>query len=238
MTELPNEFVAEDECVEAPDWWLDKEVRVRSLSAKQIDRFAKRERARRTWISFKDIAEWCARSTGDILIDPMRLNAAYDELKRAWQSGSFDHDGRSKVLFLNEYTPKKRFNNEELQFVIDNHSDENFRVSYLPWCWIPRWLAERWFRLMRHKLPEWLADYELSGALVTSHTLPSSKKVSGRKPTHRDAAKSHLAKAYPDGVPDGISNHALQSEINAALRTAGSQLTVGERTVRRARDRA
>src|SRR5271169_6453716 len=74
------------------DWRINREVR-----------FTWRQQRQREWISFREIAEWCAERSGQF--NEVELTRAYDMLQHDLLNGDFEEHGRSKVLYLHFRTP-------------------------------------------------------------------------------------------------------------------------------------
>jgi hypothetical protein len=129
-------------------------VRAREWRASRIERFAERQRSDLQWINFGEIADWCAREGGSITPDESLRALALDTLARDLLAGEFDENGRSQVLFLNPYSPKKaRMTREYLGEAIETDIDqERGRSEFLPFCWARREMIARWFE--KHRLPK------------------------------------------------------------------------------------
>jgi hypothetical protein len=121
--------------------------------ANRIERFTARQQGVREWISFAEIAEWCSREDGSIVPNESKRAAAFDLLQTEFLAGEFEENGRSRVLYLHPAIAKARISRQTLKDAIDhNHDDHRGRSQYLPYCWIPRPMFDRW--LTKHRLPE------------------------------------------------------------------------------------
>ncbi len=154
----------------------------------RIARFTQTQGCAREWISFADIADFCARKSGSIVPDEKKRALAFNTLAKDILNGEFDKNGRSQVLFLNHFTKKARLTREDLTDIIDYNLDGNGGLSeYLPCCWARREFIERWFEKHRLQKPvDWFkpkhdgpAQIEIarSSALgLESETLPNTLK--------------------------------------------------------------
>ena len=119
--------------------------------AAAIDRFAAKQRRKRQFINFAEIAEWCSREDGSILHNPEKRAAAYDALAADLVHGDFQCDGRSQVLFLHPTVQGARMTPDWMKIATEGDLDGlRGMAEYLPYCWIPRALFERW--LAKHRL--------------------------------------------------------------------------------------
>jgi hypothetical protein len=120
------------------DWRINREVR-----------FTWRQQRQREWISFREIAEWCAERSGQF--NEVELTRAYDMLQRDLLNGDFEERGRSKVLYLHFRTTMAKMTPQRLLGAIDTFSSVDIRSQYLDHCWLPRRIFRRW--LAKHGLP-------------------------------------------------------------------------------------
>jgi hypothetical protein len=102
------------------DWRMNREVR-----------FTWRQRRKREWICFREIAEWLAELKGRGAPDEAVRANAYNVLQRDFLDGDFEEAGRSRVLYLHSDTPMARMTRKRLQTVIDLYSVETVRSEYL-----------------------------------------------------------------------------------------------------------
>jgi hypothetical protein len=118
---------------------LERHQRTRQWRIARIERFVERQRKRRKWINFAEIAEYYTREDQSIL--------PIDLLARDLLAGEFEENGRSLVLFLHPTLPPTRATREWLNDVIDY----DWGRPYLEHCWIPRRLFEHWH--VQNRLP-------------------------------------------------------------------------------------
>jgi hypothetical protein len=128
-------------------------LRSREWRAARIKHFKKTQQRSREWINFGDVAEWCAREEQSIVPNEEKRTAAYTALTNDLLAGEFDgKNGRSRVLYLHESIAKARMTRPWLQDAIThNYDNASGRQQYLPHCWIPWELFERW--RVKHRLP-------------------------------------------------------------------------------------
>jgi hypothetical protein len=97
---------------------------------------------------------------------------------------------------------------EWLRDVIEhNYDGRQGRSQYLPQCWMPRSMFDRW--LAKHRLQASPKRFEP----VVSHD---------RKRSKRDEVAAYIAEHYPKGVPASVP-----------LKVIAADCGVSERTVRR-----
>jgi hypothetical protein len=130
----------------------------------RIDEFVKQQRIAREWITFAEIANWCAASVTGASSDAedQARRVAYDRLDRSARDGEFERAGycqgratstRSKILYLDALvtlggaSPRFRLTREQLGYV--DH------IRDLPGdCWLPRELVRRWLAAHSYPWPE------------------------------------------------------------------------------------
>lgn len=78
------------ESIEDPDWVVERLER-RSRRLRQIRRFRECQRLRRRWLSFEEIADWCAREPGSVRRTEGLRAQAYADLRDAMLAGEFGH---------------------------------------------------------------------------------------------------------------------------------------------------
>jgi hypothetical protein len=124
----------------------------RQWRSARMERFAQTQRRKREWFNFEEIAEVCSELDGSGVPNEAAYENAYRNLQRDLLSGDFKQNGRSRVLFLHPATVKTRMTREWLEDAIKyNYDGQRGRSQYLPWCWIPRGMYERW--APKHSLP-------------------------------------------------------------------------------------
>jgi len=122
----------------------------------RIRRFEEKQRRKREWISFVEIAE--CYSELRVPTTPKKAAAAreqaYGMFERDLLAGLSEEGGRSQVLFLcpgvslSHWKMTRRW----YQDVIDNNWDGEHGRFYLKHCWLPRNLFKRWCEW--HHLPK------------------------------------------------------------------------------------
>jgi hypothetical protein len=133
---------------------VDTVIPTHACRKSQIERFSRRQRDTRDWINFADIADFCAREGGSIVPDEKKRVVAFETLAKGVLNREFERNGRSQVLFLNYFTKKARLTCEELMEIIQhNYDGDAGRSGYLPCCWAPRGIIERWFEKHRVSKP-------------------------------------------------------------------------------------
>ena len=139
-----------------------RERRRRRARAARIRRFTERQRQTREWINFAEIAEWCSKEIQSIVPSEEKRAAAFDCLASDLLAGEFEENGRSQVRYLHPITSKEWMTRKSLQDAIENNYDNHHgRSQYLPYCWIPRRLFERW--LANHRLEQSPARFQARG---------------------------------------------------------------------------
>jgi hypothetical protein len=113
-------------------------------------RFIQRQRRKREWISFREIAEWLSEINGRGVPNETARDNAYNMLQHDLLAGQFEEAGRSMVLYLHPATPMGRMTPERLQSWLDTFPVERVRSAYLGRCWIPRRMFDRWLAFHEH----------------------------------------------------------------------------------------
>ena len=137
-------------------------ARGRQRRAQRIAHFAEEQRKSRDWISFREIADWCARRESKFVPDEADRLGAYDLLRDDLLTGEFQEEGKSHVLYLHpdltvpmttETVPRqaRRMTPETLRAAIEMHPPGIIRSEYLECLWIPYRSLNRW--LVKHDLP-------------------------------------------------------------------------------------
>lgn len=134
-----------------------------------VQRFTEKQRHTRNWINFGEIADAYSRELS-IRPDETARAAAFDALASDLLAGEFEENGRSLVLFLHPTREKhrlpqlpshlvQRMTRPWLRDAIEHNYDGNRgRSQYLPKCWIPRRLFDRW--RTKYSQPESLRRFE------------------------------------------------------------------------------
>lgn len=120
-----------------------------------VARFAKRQRHARRWIAFVDLVDWCAQSTTTASLDAeaKAREVAYQRLTDSMRRGEFEHDGRSRILYLDTlvisggWSPRCRLTREQFEIALDGAAtppNPSLPFTVLNCCWLPRELARQW----------------------------------------------------------------------------------------------
>lgn len=99
-----------DDRQKSPAWVLAKQA-IRKRRTASIERFVNRQKLKRRWVSFYEIADRCARERDGLQPNEQRRDASYCELVASFLKDEFDLGGRSQVLWLSTIeleTPKLR----------------------------------------------------------------------------------------------------------------------------------
>jgi hypothetical protein len=160
---------------------------VREWREDRIRRFAERQRRRRDWISFGEIAEWCSELGGSIVSDEDARAGAYEKLQADLMAGDFEEAGKTRILYLHPWTPLAKMTRDRARDFMERAPPETQRSEYWDHCWISRHLFHRW--LAKHNLPTSPSRFKpLTEAPATSKpSAPNAKDRSqcaaSRKPT-------------------------------------------------------
>ncbi len=174
--------------INSENWRADVEVR-----------FILWQRRRRTWISFREIAEWYAERSDRY--DAAELDRAYGILQHDLFVGDFEEGGRTQVRYLHPSVPKAWMTRDMLQRAIDTHPAETVRLHYLSRCWIPRRMFDR--RLAKHGLPSSPARFEPQEQLEAASARTEAPKIASKAEIKRAIeAVYDAAKAEGDKPPN------------------------------------
>ena len=136
--------------------------KVEEIRARRIERFTQRQRKLSDWVCFADVADWCARITGDIKPDEERRTLTYSELRKSLTVGDFEQAGRSRVMFLNPATTMAKMTRVRFDLITRAFDGQTLNTEYLSCCWIPRDLCQQWFDSRRLPTPRWLVRTQAS----------------------------------------------------------------------------
>ena len=129
--------------------------------AGMIESFRQEQIKTRQWISFADIADWCARKEGSI----RRIERDYIHtlwlLHYSADRGEFELEGRMRVAFLHEALYRPELSREEycgLPIEIHERSETITPTTqmYLESCWVPCDLCRDWLEAKQQEMPPWL----------------------------------------------------------------------------------
>ena len=139
--------------------------------------------------------------------------------------GEFEEDGRSLVLYLDAAIATRRMTRPWLQDVIELNPDEKqetrggrsittatVRAQYLPHCWIPRRLFDRW--LTMHRLEQSPPRFqprcvEHARTNVSWEAAPRGAKTRGI----REAIKQLWPREIPKGLSAKERNNAIREQL-------------------------
>jgi hypothetical protein len=189
----------------------DDRERVRAIEqwrAAWIGRFAERQRCTRKWINFGEIADWCSKEDQSIVPSKEKRATAFDTLASDLLAGEFEENGRSLVLYLHAAIGAKRMTRRWLQDVIEHdYEGHRGRSQYLPHCWMPRRVFERW--LAKHRLERSPARFQPRGAERAIKKVTQGAKTKG--------ILEAINRLWPHGIPKGLSGKERNNAIRAQL---------------------
>jgi hypothetical protein len=211
---------------ESPLDSADIRRQARIWRANRIERFIARQRRVCEWINFTDIAEWCSKEEGSIVPNEHKRAAAFDALERDLLAGEFEENGRSRVLFLSSATTKTKITRTSLKEAMEyNYDGKHGRSAYTPHCWIPRYLAERWFEKHRLTLPPWFTPSVLRVGQGAPATPPRpASRTDDRKPSPKETSRSDAEGRKRGRRPTKLerTKEAMRDDIRKDRRTTGS----------------
>jgi len=189
----------------------DEGERVRATEpwrAAWIERFGDRQRCTRKWINFGEIADWCSKEDQSIVPSKEKKATAFDTLADDLLAGEFEENGRLLVLYLHTAIGLKRMTRKWLQDAIDHDYDgDRGRSQYLPYCWMPRRVFERW--LAKHRLERSPARFQPRGVDRASRKVTPGAKTKG--------ILEAINRLWPHGIPKGLSGKERNNAIRAQL---------------------
>jgi hypothetical protein len=175
----------------------------RKRRAAQIERFTDRQRWRRDWISFIEIADWFSCESRSIRADETKRADALNALEKDLLAGYFEEHDRSRVLFLPPDMRRARLTRDELREVIKHNLDGcHGRSQYLLNCWLPRTMVERFFA--RRQLGNLPAHWSLGGGRATTAGEPTRNLLLGPQ-------------CSPDQCPQTVQVETRESPPTAPL---------------------
>lgn len=114
-----------------------------------LEAFAARQERRRQWVSFAEIADWCARESGSILpAEPLRASA-YGALGAALRQGVFERGGSPLALLLCPGLAPERVGRRWMIGIAALGDEAYIAENYLALCWLPLDLARAWLQRQR-----------------------------------------------------------------------------------------
>jgi hypothetical protein len=153
-----------------------------------IVKFAERQRIARRWVAIVDLIDWCAHSTTTASIDAEAAarKLAYRRLTESMRRGEFEHDGRSKLLYLDTLvtsdgaSPRCRLTREQLEIAPDIAAvppAPSSPITVLNCCWLPADLARHWLRAHGYTLPPYLKPEAPQETGPSDPTLPMDESI-------------------------------------------------------------
>jgi hypothetical protein len=145
---------AEDDLRSLPRY-LGKGARGRRWLAE----FAARQERRRRWVSFAEIADWCASESGRIIPDPALRGMTFVALGASLAAGAFERSGGSAVLLLCPGLAPACVGRRWMAGIAALGNDDDIAEHYLALCWLPLDHACAWLRRKRIAPPPgWSVD--------------------------------------------------------------------------------
>src|SRR5262245_46380033 len=89
--------------------------RTKQAREARMERFAQAQRRKREWINFEEVAVLCSELDGSGVPNEAAFENAYKNLERDLQSGDFEENGQSRVLYLHPRTTRTRMTREWYQ---------------------------------------------------------------------------------------------------------------------------
>jgi hypothetical protein len=130
-----------------------------------IDRFRKEQSRMRRWIEFRDLADWCARSTTTTgAAEQAKAQIfALDQLANAILNGQFEDKSRSQVLLLDARargvvgSAPCRLHTaafaRQCEYAAEMTPLEPLPLETLAKCWLPREVARQWIEMHGYRWP-------------------------------------------------------------------------------------
>jgi hypothetical protein len=121
-------------------------MRVKSETKRErVLKIAERQRKKRSWVCFSEIADWCARESGSVDPDGIKIITAYSELLASVFAGEFERNGRTFIVCV---SPEATVFRVSRKFLYERSQTYDLRVlidAYVEHCWIPCEFARKWF---------------------------------------------------------------------------------------------
>jgi hypothetical protein len=129
-----------------------------------IKRFTERQRRLCQWISFPDLADWCARltTTAGGIEQARARDLAFELLTDSILKGEFEREGRSKILFLHSRITgfgsiscrlEREAFERQFRYATAMTPATPLPLEMLARCWLPRELARRWIETHGYLCP-------------------------------------------------------------------------------------
>ena len=187
----------------------------------RFERILRRLRQTREWISFADVADFCACESGLIEPDQARRGRAYDHLADALIKGEFDDEGgRTRVLLLYPGSRKMRLTWRWLADAIELDLDGARGRELLAHSWAPREAMARF--LERRRLPVLPAAFgppESDGKPAKRRSSRASRIVArsraSREPTKNERKRFAVDKTIREIGVDAFANLMVKKRQKA-----------------------
>lgn len=222
------------------DWTVPEGPSTRALDrtrrAPVLQRFAARQCARKNWVSWTAIADWCAREDGSIVPNETKREEAYRQLLVALYAGEFEHKGKDQVLLLHPESPPSRMT--RVQAADHLRSFGEAARTYWEHCWIPSRMTRPWFEKRQLRLPLHLlpvvgtAPVPAADSGISATAAAPQKNRGGRPPRYDwDAFDREIVRIANtvDGLP---VRPALQRQMLAWCHHGWGDNTPAESVVR------
>lgn len=201
----------------------DKIGGIRLNQQARLLQWAKRQRRVGGWISFNEIADWCARVPGGVARDEGRRAQAWNDLAQSIVAGEFARRTKASWsrLCIAYVPPQRMISPEPVHFRLRASDLGNGALRY---CWAPQAIWRRWFAARSDIMPPpWLpheespaapqvageqAAAEPSAELLPfedrrARSLLVAEKVNGRwKERPTEAAARRFLKLHFRGIPN------------------------------------
>ena len=195
----------------------------RQWRSAKMERFAQTQLRKRQWINVEEIAELCSELNGSGVPNEAARENAYRNFQRDLLSGDFDENGRSRVLYLHPWTVRTRMTREWLQDAMKfNYDGDRGRSQFLPWCWVPRGMYERF--AAKHNLPSSPPRFQPEHAATAVAQATASEKLpkaSKRRRPAEERVRQELEKKAPEYI-DTPGDKTYWSIAQSLVETRGS----------------
>jgi hypothetical protein len=204
---------------------LSRTKQTQQWRAARMERFAQTQLRKREYINFEEIAELCSELNGSGAPNEAARENALRNLERDLLSGEFEENSRSRVLYLHPSTVKTRMTREWLQVAIEyNYDGHRGRSQFLPWCWMPRPMYERW--APKHSLPSSPPRFQPEHTATVAVAQPTAsekppKAISQRRQPAQERIRQELKKKAPEYI-DTPGDESCWSIAGRLVETRGS----------------
>jgi hypothetical protein len=177
--------------------WMEARRRldIRYRHQWRLAEWKKRQQRVGEWVSFADIADWCARKPGSVGRDEdLRVQAGSD-LLQAVEGGEFNRAGRLCVAYIPPWHSVCR---EPIRFRLDiGQVRWPIRVNDLAYFWAPRDLCARWFAARPDMAP-------MPGLMTTA---PQAPRTVAAAPAAASPAAPPLKKAGSSTLQKSVEEY-------------------------------